>query len=181
MNIEKTNLDGVLVIEPRVFPDSRGFFIETFNSKRYSEIGLTEPFVQDNYSHSCKGTLRGLHYQLKNPQGKLVYVIKGEVFDVAVDIRKSSPTFGKWFGTILSEENHKQIFVPKGFAHGFLVLSEEADVIYKCTDLYTPGDEYGILWSDPEIGIDWNFKNPLLSEKDAISPLLKDATNNLFE
>lgn len=181
MNVEKTNLDGVLVIEPRVFPDSRGFFMETFHSKKYAEIGLTEPFVQDNYSHSCKGTLRGLHYQLENPQGKLVYVIKGEIFDVAVDIRKSSPTFGKWFGTTLSDKNHKQIFVPKGFAHGFLVLSEEADVIYKCTDLYTPGDEYGILWSDPEIGIEWNSENPLLSEKDAISPLLKDATKNLFD
>lgn len=170
MNINKTNLDGVLLIETNVFTDLRGFFMETYNQKHYSELNLT--FVQDNFSHSQKGTLRGLHYQLKNPQDKLVCVLRGEIFDVAVDIRRSSKTFGKWFGTILSSVNHKQILIPKGFAHGFCVLSDEADVFYKCSDFYTPGDEFGILWSDPELKIDWKIEQPLLSAKDEKHPNL---------
>lgn len=170
MNINKTNLDGVLIIETNVFTDLRGFFMETYNQKHYSELNLT--FVQDNFSHSQKGTLRGLHYQLKNPQDKLVCVLRGEIFDVAVDIRRSSKTFGKWFGAVLSSVNHKQILIPKGFAHGFCVLSDEADVFYKCSDFYTPGDEFGILWSDPELKIDWKIEQPLLSAKDEKHPNL---------
>lgn len=170
----ETGLPGVIIIEPAVFTDSRGFFLETYHYNKYSEIGLDSRFVQDNHSHSVKGTLRGLHYQLKHPQGKLLYVIKGEIFDVAVDIRKGSPHFGKWVSVILSNENKKQFYVPPGFAHGFCVLSEEADVIYKCTDLYAPGDEYGVIWNDSEIGIDWPVKKPVLSDKDCNYNMLKD-------
>jgi len=170
----KTSLSGVLFVEPQVFEDSRGFFMETYHLRKYKEIGIDRVFVQDNHSHSRRGVLRGLHYQLHNPQGKLVYVIRGEIFDVAVDIRRGSPTFGKWVGTILSAENRRQIFVPEGFAHGFCVTSEQADVIYKCTDLYVPGDEYGILWSDPTINITWPVENPLLSEKDSQNQRLDD-------
>ena len=157
-----------------VFEDDRGFFLETYHAQKYKEIGLTQVFVQDNHSHSRRGTLRGLHYQLNHPQGKLVYVITGEIFDVAVDIRRGSPTFGQWTGTLLSERNKRQLFIPAGFAHGLCVLSETADVMYKCTDLYAPGDEYGILWSDPTIDIVWPMENPILSEKDAKNPTLKD-------
>jgi dTDP-4-dehydrorhamnose 3,5-epimerase len=169
-----TDIPEVVLIRPDVFPDLRGFFMETYHREKYTDAGIAYRFVQDNHSHSIKGSLRGLHYQLKNPQGKLIYVISGEIFDVAVDIRLGSPTFGRWTGVVLSEENKHQIFVPEGFAHGFCVLSETADVIYKCTGLYTPGDEYGIFWADPAIGIDWKIENPILSEKDASYPFLSD-------
>lgn len=174
------SLPGVLLIEPMVFKDDRGFFLEIYHWEKYPATGMDKPFVQDNHSHSCQGTLRGLHYQLKHPQGKLVYVIRGEVFDVAVDIRRGSSTFGQWTGTILSEKNKRQLFIPEGFAHGFCVISETADVLYKCTDLYAPGDEYGILWSDPVIGIDWPVENPILSEKDVESPRLMDVPEELL-
>ncbi len=162
----ETDLPGVLLIDPRVFEDSRGFFMETFHQKKYADAGIDHSFIQDNYSHSTRGTLRGLHYQLNHPQGKLVYVITGEIYDVAVDIRRGSPGFGKWTGQYLSDKNRRQIFVPEGFAHGFCVLSETADVLYKTTDLYNPDDEYGVLWSDPSIGIDWPIEVPEVSDKD---------------
>jgi dTDP-4-dehydrorhamnose 3,5-epimerase len=175
MIVKETPLAGLLVIEPKVFRDSRGLFWETYHARRYAEAGITGPFVQDNASHSFKGTLRGLHYQLKRPQGKLVWVVRGEVFDVAVDIRKSSPTFGKWHGERLSGEEPKQLYIPPGFAHGFCVLSESADFLYKCTNFYAPEDERGILWSDPTIGIDWPITEPLLSSKDQRFPTLGTA------
>ena len=162
----------VLLIEPDVFPDPRGFFMETFHSIKYAEHGLPAVFLQDNHSRSSRGVLRGLHYQLNNPQGKLVRVVSGEVFDVAVDIRRGSPWFGKWVGAILSEENHRQMYVPPGFAHGFCTLSEHADFLYKCTDLYAPGDEYGIAWDDPEIAIEWPEMDYLISDKDLANPSL---------
>ena len=174
LKFTETSLPGVLLIEPMMFEDDRGFFMETYHMGKYDEAGLNQVFVQDNHSHSRRFTLRGLHYQLKHPQGKLVYVIAGEILDIAVDIRRGSSTFGRWTGTLLSEKNRHQLFIPAGFAHGFCVLSEIADVIYKCTDLYTPGDEYGILWSDPTIDIVWPIENPGLSEKDAKSPRLND-------
>jgi dTDP-4-dehydrorhamnose 3,5-epimerase len=173
MQVLETPLPGVLVIEPRVFQDDRGYFYESYHEKRYWDAGLQVQFVQDNHSHSQRGTLRGLHYQLQHPQGKLVRVAVGEVFDVAVDIRKGSPTFGHWYGVYLSGENNKQLYVPPGYAHGFCVLSETADFLYKCTDFYTPGDEYAVLWNDPDIQIQWpSIINPLLSPKDAEAPLL---------
>lgn len=162
----------VLLIEPDVFPDPRGFFMETFHAIKYAEHGLPAVFLQDNHSRSSRGVLRGLHYQLNNPQGKLVRVVSGEVFDVAVDIRRGSPWFGKWVGAILSEENHRQMYVPPGFAHGFCTLSEHADFLYKCTDLYAPGDEYGIAWDDPEIAIEWPEMDYLILDKDLANPLL---------
>jgi dTDP-4-dehydrorhamnose 3,5-epimerase len=170
----ETQIPGVIQIEPVVFNDSRGFFMETYHARKYKDGGVDRIFVQDNYSHSRRGTLRGLHYQLNHPQGKLVYVIKGEIYDVAVDIRQGSPTFGKWVGTYLSSENRRQLFIPEGFAHGFCVLSETADFIYKCTDFYAPDDDYGILWSDPSLKIDWPVESPILSEKDEGNPALKD-------
>jgi dTDP-4-dehydrorhamnose 3,5-epimerase len=176
----ETDLPGVLLIDPRVFKDSRGFFMETFHQKKYAEVGIDYAFIQDNYSHSTRGTLRGLHYQLEHPQGKLVYVITGEIYDVAVDIRRGSPGFGKWVGQYLSDKNRRQIFVPEGFAHGFCVLSETADVIYKTTDLYNPDDEYGVLWSDPTIGIDWPVEVPVVSDKDKQFPGLKEAPEENF-
>ncbi len=172
MNIHPTPLDGVFVIEPRVFADSRGFFTETFHQEKYRKIGIHKQFVQDNLSHSVQHTLRGLHYQLKHPQAKLVQVIQGAIFDVAVDIRRGSPTFGKWTGVELTDENKHQMYVPEGFAHGFCVLSETAYVTYKCSDLYAPDDEAGILYSDPDIGIQWPTADPLLSEKDGQYPRL---------
>ncbi|MEW6683039.1 MAG: dTDP-4-dehydrorhamnose 3,5-epimerase [Nitrospirota bacterium] len=174
MNVKETPLAGLLVIEPKVFRDSRGFFWETYHARRYAEAGITGPFVQDNTSHSVKGTLRGLHYQLKRPQGKLVWVVRGEVFDVAVDIRRSSPTFGKWHGERLSGEEPRQFYIPPGFAHGFCVLSDSADFMYKCTNLYAPDDERGILWNDPEIGIAWPVSQPVLSAKDQRFARLRD-------
>lgn len=165
MKISEAPLSGVLLIEPKVFGDARGFFLETWHRERYLAAGLPE-FVQDNFSHSRQGTLRGLHFQRQHPQGKLVQVVRGAIFDVVVDIRAGSGTFGKWYGVELSVENHRQLWVPPGFAHGFCVLSEEADFFYKCTDFYHPEDEGGIIWNDPDIGIAWPVSNPLLSEKD---------------
>ena len=172
VKFNKTPLSGVLLIEPDVFEDARGFFMEIFHKEKYAEGGIGRSFVQDNHTHSRHGTLRGLHYQLRHAQAKLIYVTTGEIFDVAVDIRRGSPTFGQWTGTKLSSENRRQIFVPEGFAHGFCVLGKTADVIYKCTDLYIPGDEYGIFWADPALGIDWPIKTPVLSEKDKQNPKL---------
>jgi dTDP-4-dehydrorhamnose 3,5-epimerase len=176
----KTAFPDVFLIEPDVFKDTRGFFMETYNQRKYAEGGIGQAFVQDNYSHSRHGILRGLHYQLKNAQGKLVFVITGEIFDIVVDIRIGSPMFRQWFGAYLSAENRRQIFVPEGFAHGFVVLSECADVIYKCTDFYTHGDEYGIFWADPTIGIDWLIKNPILSDKDSKNPKLREIPEELL-
>jgi dTDP-4-dehydrorhamnose 3,5-epimerase len=167
MNVIKCELPGLLIIEPKVFGDSRGFFMETWNRKRYVEAGLNSDFVQDNISVSRKGALRGLHFQNPNGQGKLVSVLQGEVFDVAVDLRRSSPTFGKSHGLSLSAENKRQFFIPAGFAHGFLVLSETAMFHYKCTDYYSPKDEMTLRWDDPELRIAWPLKQPTLSEKDA--------------
>jgi dTDP-4-dehydrorhamnose 3,5-epimerase len=176
----ETDLPGVVIVEPDLFRDERGFFLETYHQKRYAEGGIDCLFVQDNHSHSRQGTLRGLHYQLKQSQAKLIYVSRGEIFDVAVDIRRGSPTFGKWAGERLTGENGRQMYIPMGFAHGFFTLSETADVIYKCADFYAPGDEYGILWSDPDIGIDWPDKNPLLSKKDSRNPRLSDVPEDLL-
>jgi dTDP-4-dehydrorhamnose 3,5-epimerase len=170
----KTALPDVFLIEPDVFKDDRGFFMETYHQRKYAEGGIGQVFIQDNYSHSRYGILRGLHYQLKNAQGKLILVITGEIFDIVVDIRLGSPKFGQWLGTYLSAENRRQIFVPEGFAHGFIVLSDSVDVIYKCTDFYNPGDEYGIFWADPTIGIDWPIRNPILSDKDSKNPKLRE-------
>ncbi|WP_119066077.1 dTDP-4-dehydrorhamnose 3,5-epimerase [Rubrobacter indicoceani] len=172
MNVTETDLPGVYVFEPRVFGDERGFFMESFNARRYAGYGLPEKFVQDNVSYSSYGVLRGLHFQNPNPQGKLVGVLLGEVFDVAVDIRVGSPTFGKWFGTTLSAENKKQLYVPPDFAHGFVVTSENALFLYKCTDYYAPESEGSVLWNDPEIGIGWPVRSPTLSEKDRSAPTL---------
>jgi len=166
MNVIQTSISGLIVIEPKVFSDQRGFFLETFRSQRYADFGIDQPFVQDNQSRSSEGVLRGLHFQKRYPQGKLLYVTRGAVFDVAVDLRAGSPTFGKWESVILSDENHRQFYVPPGFAHGFCVLSEVADFCYKCTDVYHPEDEEGILWNDPDIGIQWPISDPVLSEKD---------------
>lgn len=166
MNIIKTSLEGILIIEPNVFEDKRGFFMETYNRNRYNEFGIDATFVQDNLSYSLKNTVRGLHYQIEHPQAKLVQVISGEIFDVAVDIRLGSPTFGKWTGIRLSSENRRQVFIPEGFAHGFCVLSEFAIFHYKCSDFYMPNDEGGIIWSDPDIGIKWPVEKPIVSEKD---------------
>lgn len=167
MNVIPTKLAGLLLIEPKAFGDSRGFFFESYQRDRYRDGGIAAEFVQDNVSRSCKGTLRGLHYQLTQPQGKLVFVTRGEVFDVAVDMRRSSPTFGQWFGAFLNDENHHQLYVPPGFAHGFCVTSESADFSYKCTDFYHPSDERTLIWNDPAVGIDWpKLDNPILSAKD---------------
>jgi len=174
MKTIQTNLPGVLVLEPAIFKDDRGFFMETYQRERYWESGIECDFVQDNLSFSVQGTLRGLHYQYPNEQAKLVQVIHGEVFDVAVDIREGSPTFGKWIGEILSEENKRQFFIPKGFAHGFCVTSTTALFVYKCSDYYSPENEHGILWSDPDIGIKWPTASPLLSDKDKNFSCLKD-------
>ena len=166
MNIITTSIEGVLVIEPIVFMDNRGFFMETYNRNRYINAGINTLFVQDNLSYSVRGTVRGLHYQIRRPQAKLIQVITGEIFDVAVDIRPGSPTFGKWTGVHLSDRNRSQLFIPEGFAHGFCVLSETAHFLYKCSHFFAPDDEGGIIWSDPHIGIDWPVEDPIVSEKD---------------
>lgn len=176
MEVVKTPIEGVLLIKPQVFGDERGYFVETWQKERYEAAGINLPFVQDNHSKSTKGILRGLHFQKQHPQGKLVMVSLGEVFDVAVDIRKGSPTFGKWFGAILNQENQNQLWIPPGMAHGFVVLSDVAHFHYKCTDFYHPGDEGSIRWNDPTIAIDWPYKEePVLSAKDQITPFFKDA------
>ncbi|WP_349671703.1 dTDP-4-dehydrorhamnose 3,5-epimerase [Lacrimispora sp.] len=169
IKVTACEIEGLYVIEPTVFPDSRGYFVETYNQNDFHEAGLTMNFVQDNQSMSVKGVLRGLHFQKQFPQGKLVRAVRGTVFDVAVDLRSSSKTYGKWFGVELSAENKKQFYISEGFAHGFLVLSDEAEFAYKCTDFYHPGDEGGILWSDPEIGIEWPILEGMeltISDKD---------------
>ena len=177
MKTIKTSIPDVLIIEPEVFRDDRGFFLESFNKNLWQEAtGLKSDFVQDNHSRSVKNVLRGLHYQIKQPQGKLVRILAGEVFDVAVDLRKTSPTFGKWVGVELSDENKYQLWVPEGFAHGFLVLSDVAEVLYKTTDYYAPEYERSIIWNDPDIGIEWPLRNkPLLSKKDNSASPFKDA------
>lgn len=167
MNVLTCPIAGLLVIEPKVFGDARGFFFEMWNDRRYREAGLDADFVQDNISFSRRGTLRGLHLQNPNPQGKLLEVLQGEVFDVAVDVRRSSPTFKRWHGVLLSAENKRQFYVPPGFAHGFVVVSETALFHYKCSGYYSPKDELAIRWDDPAIGVDWPVQEPVLSEKDA--------------
>jgi dTDP-4-dehydrorhamnose 3,5-epimerase len=175
VKVRETKLKDCVIIEPDVFGDERGFFLETFQAERYAaQAGITLPFVQDNHSRSSKGVLRGLHFQKTKPQGKLVRVVKGEVYDVAVDIRKGSPTFGQWEAVFLSEENKTQFWVPPGFAHGFVVLSQTADFVYKCTDYYDPSDEGSILWNDPDLNIPWPIDSPSLSEKDANAEKLVD-------
>ena len=175
MNVIKTKLESCVIIEPKVFGDERGFFLETFQAERYtSEAGITLPIVQDNHSRSSKSVLRGLHFQKTKPQGKLVRVVRGQVYDVAVDIRNGSPTYGQWEGLILSEENKTQLWVPPGFAHGFVVLSDTADFEYKCTDYYDPSDEGSILWNDSDLDIPWPIDNPILSNKDASADRLAD-------
>ena len=167
MNIIDTKIKGAVIIEPAVFGDSRGFFLETYQAQRYlDQAGIDQPFVQDNHSRSAKGVLRGLHYQKTKPQGKLVRVVRGEVFDVGVDLRRASPTFGCWQGVWLSEDNHRQLWLPPGLAHGFVVTSESADFEYKCTSYYDPEDEGCLIWNDPHVGIEWPLDNPLLSDKD---------------
>ena len=176
-NFIKTDIEGVTIIEPTLFGDDRGYFMETYNYNEFKAAGLDMEFVQDNQSKSKKGVLRGLHFQKNSPQGKLVRVVSGEVFDVAVDIRKGSSTYGKWVGVVLNTENKRQFYVPEGFAHGFLVLSETAEFVYKCTRFYDPGDEGGLMWNDPDIGIDWPISedmNLILSEKDKGNLKLKD-------
>ena len=173
MNILPTRLPGVLIIEPDVYRDERGWFLETYHCDKYEEAGLSFSFVQDNCSSSVRGTLRGLHAQISRPQGKLVRVTKGEIFDVAVDIRRGSPTFAVWESVILSAENFKQLYIPPGFAHGFFVLSDIAEVEYKCTDVYTPGDEITIAWNDGQIGIQWPNHSQILSPKDTAGQSLQ--------
>lgn len=173
MQIKETTLSGLIIIEPKLFKDNRGYFLETYQNLRYKEINVPN-FVQDNISRSNKNTLRGLHYQLPHEQGKLVSVTRGIVWDVAVDIRKNSSTFGQWFGITLSDENHLQMYIPPGFAHGFCVISEVADFQYKCTDFYTPSAEQGIAWDDPTFNIEWPISKPVLSPKDKTYPYLKE-------
>jgi dTDP-4-dehydrorhamnose 3,5-epimerase len=168
---------GVIIIEPDVHQDRRGFFLETYHAEKYRAGGIPDVFVQDNHSRSTRGTIRGLHLQLKRPQGKLLRVIEGEIFDVAVDVRRGSPTFGKWVGVSVSAENFKQVYIPKGFAHGFAVVSDVAQVEYKCTDVYDAASEIGIAWDDPAIGITWPVSNPVLSDRDTRHPRLADAPN----
>lgn len=172
MKFEKTKLDGVVVIKPETFEDERGFFLESFNKDKYADVIKNLDFVQDNHSRSFKGVLRGLHFQKNKPQGKLVRVVRGKVYDVAVDLRKGSPTYGQWESVILTEENKTQFWVPPGFAHGFVVLSDIADFEYKCTDYYDPSDEGALVWNDPDLGITWPENNPKLSTKDANAPKL---------
>ena len=177
IKVTTCDIEGLYVIEPTVFKDERGYFMETYNQNDFKEAGLNMTFVQDNQSMSVKGDLRGLHFQKQYPQGKLVRAVRGTVFDVAVDLRSDSKTYGKWFGVTLSAENKKQFYIPEGFAHGFLVLSDEAEFAYKCTDFYHPGDEGGLLWSDPEIGVDWPIEpgmELIISDKDKKWSGLKD-------
>jgi dTDP-4-dehydrorhamnose 3,5-epimerase len=180
LEIIKTSLPGVLVVKPRVFSDPRGFFMETYRENVLATAGIHERFVQDNHSHSSHGVLRGLHYQLRTPQAKLCRVTQGEVLDIAVDVRLGSPNFGKWVSVLLSGDNHLQLYVPKGFAHGYAVRSTTADFLYKCSDYYNASDDRGVLWNDPEIGIDWQTVSPILSSKDsAYLPLSQIAPDQL--
>ena len=170
----ETSIPGVFLIEPTIFQDPRGFFLETYHERKFAELGIKGEFVQDNHARSTRNSLRGLHYQIDHPQAKLCRVVQGEVLDVVVDIRLGSPHFGKWVSEILSAENMRQMFVPVGFAHGYLVLSETADFLYKCTDFYYPEFERGVAWNDPEIGIEWGITAPILSRKDTQSPKLRE-------
>ena len=174
MKVTETKLPGVLIFEPDVYSDKRGFFLETWRSTHYENAGVKDPFVQDNVSFSKKGVLRGLHYQYPQSQGKLVQVLSGSVTDVAVDIRAGSPTFGRWISEVISDINHKQVYIPPGFAHGYCVTSETALFLYKCTEFYYPATEHGIIWNDPDLNIDWSVTEPALSPKDAKYPKLKD-------
>ena len=176
MKVSETSIPGVLVLEPRVFSDERGFFLESYNENKMAEIGIRERFVQDNQSCSSKGVLRGLHYQIYHPQGKLIRAVSGEIFDVAVDLRRSSPTFGKWYGIALSAENRRMLWMPAGLAHGFSVLSDSANVLYKATDFYHPESERTILWDDPQLNIDWQCQGePIISAKDRMGVALSSA------
>jgi len=179
MKFLPTQLPGVLIVEPDVYRDQRGWFVETYHVQKYQEAGILLPFVQDNCSSSVHGTLRGLHLQMTRPQGKLIRVIRGEIFDVAVDVRRGAPTFASWVGVNLSGQDFKQIYIPPGFAHGFCVLSDVAEVEYKCTDVYAPGGEVTIRWDDPRIAIQWPIERPLLSTKDAAGQLLNDLGDQL--
>ena len=178
MKFTQLEIPGLVLCEPDVWKDERGFFKETFHAKKYAESGIRKPFVQDNHSHSLKGVLRGLHYQKNHPQGKLVTAIRGEIYDVAVDLRRGSPAFGKSYGVLLTGENHKQLYVPEGCIHGFVVLSECADVLYKCTEIYVPSDDRGFIWNDPAFKIDWPLKEVSLSPKDAKLPRLADVAKS---
>ncbi|HJO93091.1 MAG TPA: dTDP-4-dehydrorhamnose 3,5-epimerase [Victivallales bacterium] len=180
MKVSTCKLDGILVIEPTVFDDNRGFFLESYNRKKYEDIGIGAEFVQDNHSASTKGTLRGLHYQLNPGQSKLIRATLGEVFDVVVDVRKKSPTFGQWESFIITAENKKQVFIPRGFAHGFCVLSDYAEFLYKCDEYYSPKDERGFLWDDPEININWPISDPILSKRDLSHPSFKKLSDSDF-
>jgi dTDP-4-dehydrorhamnose 3,5-epimerase len=179
MNVEKTPLSGLLVVHPKLHPDARGFFLETYHEQRYMDAGVDARFVQDNHSSSLLGTLRGLHAQGRRPQAKLVRCIEGSIFDVAVDVREGSETFGQWFGVELSALNHRQLYVPVGFLHGFCVTSAQAQVEYKCSDVYVPDDQIGVRWDDPDIAIQWPLADPLLSDKDRDAPLLRDLSAQL--
>ena len=174
VTFEKTDLPGVTVCVPEVFADARGFFMESYHAAKYMEGGVCAVFVQDNRSRSSKNVLRGLHFQLRKPQAKLVTCVRGEIWDVAVDIRRGSPTFGKWFGTVLSEENRRQLFIPADFAHGFCVLSDAAEIQYKNSEFYDSGDDRGVRWDDPSLAVAWPVADPVLSAKDAVQQLLKD-------
>ncbi|MCD6519118.1 MAG: dTDP-4-dehydrorhamnose 3,5-epimerase [Anaerolineae bacterium] len=180
MQVIETKLPGVLIIEPRVFEDRRGFFYESYNYREYAQRGIRDVFVQDNHSRSVKGVLRGLHYQAPPGQAKLVRVVVGEVFDVVVDIRWGSPTYGQWLGVWLSAENRRQLYIPVGFAHGFCVTSEVAEFLYKVSNYYSPPDERGIAWDDPDLGIEWPITEPILSDRDQHHPRLKDAPREFF-
>ena len=179
MKFTHLELPGVVLVEPTLFPDERGFFLETFHERKYREGGIQASFVQDNQSRSVEGTLRGLHSQRQHPQGKLVRAIEGEIFDVAVDVRRGSPTFARWVGVRLSAENFHQLYVPPGFVHGFCVLSEFAQVEYKCTDFYAPNDEQSVIWNDPDIGIEWPVADPVISPKDRVAPRLAEILHHL--
>lgn len=179
MDFERTKLPGVILVTPRIRGDHRGFFLEVYHVEKFAAGGIRASFTQDNHSMSVGGTLRGLHGQLRHPQGKLVRVIEGAIFDVAVDVRKHSPTFGEWFGIELSAENHRQLYVPPGLVHGFYVTGDRAQVEYKCTTLYDPGDEFGIMWNDPDLAIDWPVREPVLSAKDAALPPLSEVVDML--
>ena len=180
MKFTETPLPGVILIEPRVFGDARGFFMETYRADLFQSHGIDETFVQDNHSRSARGVLRGLHYQEPYPQGKLVRCTRGELFDVAVDIRRGSPAFGKWYGITLSEENKSMLWIPAGFAHGFCALTDDAELVYKTTEIYRPEHDRAVLWNDPEIAIEWPIAEPSLSAKDAAAPLLRDAVLPTF-
>jgi dTDP-4-dehydrorhamnose 3,5-epimerase len=180
MKVTQTSIPGVLVLEPRVFTDERGFFLESYNETKMAEIGIRERFVQDNHSCSSRNVLRGLHYQVHRPQGKLIRAVSGEIFDVAVDLRRSSPSFGKWYGVVLSEDNKRMLWIPPGLAHGFSVLSDSANVLYKATDFYHPESERTVLWNDPQLNIDWQLsEEPIISSKDRMGVALSDA--EIFE